>query len=60
MTAGVPVQRLLRTKTMAAKTFSAQVVSGPLRYQELLDAFEGQDVRVTIVGNLDPVLTPHR
>jgi hypothetical protein len=35
---------------MVAKTFSAQVVEGQLRYQEPLDAFEGQNVRVTVVG----------
>lgn len=39
---------------MAAKTFSAQVVSGRLRYQESLDVFEGQDVRVTVVEQSRP------
>ena len=35
---------------MVAKTFSAEVVSGQLRYQESLNAFEGQAVEVTVVA----------
>jgi hypothetical protein len=35
---------------MVAKTFSAQVVAGQLRHQESLDAFEGQEVRVTVAA----------
>ena len=35
---------------MVAKTFSARVVGGQLCYQEPLDAFEGQTVRVTVAG----------
>ena len=37
---------------MVAKTFSAQVVRGQLRYQESLAAFEGQEVRVTVAPSL--------
>lgn len=35
---------------MVGKSFSAQVMGGQLCYQEPLDAFEGQDVYVTVVA----------